>query len=98
MHETGRGERIRRYYHDHSGKKIPRWFSFLQYAKTPVVLVNRHIRSLDLDIVRIDNYRGGYMAAAHLLEKGHRKIAHLSGAAEFRRSAGSSARLFRRDG
>ncbi len=59
--------------------KTPALVSFLQYAKTPVVLVNRHIRSLDLDIVRIDNYRGGYMAASHLLDNGHRKIAHLSG-------------------
>ncbi len=59
--------------------KTPELVSFLQYAKVPVVLVNRHIRSLDLDIVRIDNYRGGYLAATHLLENGHRRIAHLSG-------------------
>lgn len=53
--------------------------SFLQTAQIPVVLVNRYIRSLDLDVVRIDNYRGGYLAAQHLLENGHRKIAHLAG-------------------
>lgn len=53
--------------------------SFLRTARIPVVLVNRYIRSLDMDIVRIDNYRGGYLAASYLIEKGHRRIAHLSG-------------------
>lgn len=53
--------------------------SFLQTVRIPVVLVNRYIRSLDIDVVRIDNYRGGYLAARHLTENGHRKIAFLSG-------------------
>lgn len=52
---------------------------FLQSASIPVVLVNRYIQSLDLDVVRIDNYRGGYMAAQYLLDQGHRRIAHLAG-------------------
>lgn len=52
---------------------------FLQHAHIPVVLVNRYIRSLDLDVVRIDNYRGGYLAAQYLIENGHRRIAHLAG-------------------
>ena len=53
--------------------------SFLQRMDIPVVLVNRYIRSLDLDVVRIDNYRGGYMAAQYLIENGHTRIAHLAG-------------------
>lgn len=53
--------------------------AILQEMKIPVILVNRHIRSLDLDIVRIDNYRGGYMSAQCLIDSGHRRIAHLSG-------------------
>lgn len=53
--------------------------NFLHTSKIPVVLVNRYIRSLDMDVVRIDNYRGGYMAAMLLLENGHRRVAHLSG-------------------
>lgn len=52
---------------------------FLRSSKIPVVLVNRYIRSLDMDVVRIDNYRGGYMAAMLLLENGHRRVAHLAG-------------------
>ncbi len=53
--------------------------AFLQNTDIPVILVNRYIRSLDLDVVRIDNYRGGYLAAQHLIENGHRRIAHLAG-------------------
>lgn len=64
--------------------------SFLQTATIPVVLVNRYIRSLDLDVVRIDNYRGGYLAAQHLMEQGHRRIAFLSGP---RASAANEDRL-----
>lgn len=52
---------------------------FLQSASLPAVLVNRYIPSLDLDVVRIDNYRGGYTAAEHLLEHRHRRIAMLAG-------------------
>lgn len=52
---------------------------FLRHSKIPVVLVNRYIRSLDMDVVRIDNYRGGYLAADHLAENGHKRIAHLAG-------------------
>ena len=45
----------------------------------PVVLVNRFVRSLDLDAVCIDNFRGGYMATHYLIQKGHVRIAHLCG-------------------
>ena len=53
--------------------------NFLRHTKIPVVLVNRYIRSLDMDVVRIDNYRGGYLAAEHLVENGHKRVAHLAG-------------------
>ena len=53
--------------------------SALTEVRIPVVLVNRYIRSLDLDVVRIDNYRGGYLAGQCLIDNGHRRIAHLSG-------------------
>lgn len=53
--------------------------NFLQNSSVPVILVNRYIKALDLDIIRIDNYRGGYMAARYLIDFGHKRIAHLSG-------------------
>lgn len=55
---------------------------FLHSTKLPVLFVNRHIRSIDMDLVRIDSYRGGYMAAEYLIRKGHRKIAHAAGDAQ----------------
>lgn len=56
--------------------------SFVNLLKTitiPVILVNRYIRSFDTDVVCIDNYRGGYIAASTLIKAGHRKILHLTG-------------------
>lgn len=56
----------------------------------PVVLVNRYIRSMDLNAVCIDNHRGGYLATTYLIDKGHKKIAHLAGP---RNSTASQDRL-----
>jgi LacI family transcriptional regulator len=53
--------------------------SLLKTVTCPVVLANRYIRSMDLNAVCIDNYRGGYMAASYLVEMGHQRIAHLAG-------------------
>ena len=53
--------------------------SILRNMMIPVVLVNRYIRSLNTDMIIIDNYNGGYMATRHLIENGHSKIAHLTG-------------------
>lgn len=53
--------------------------SEVKSAKTPVVFVNRYLRELDTDVVTVDNYRCGYMATSYLIERGHRKIYHLSG-------------------
>lgn len=50
----------------------------LQKIKLPVVFVNRYIHSVEADVVCIDNYMGGYIAASHLLENGHSKIAHVA--------------------
>lgn len=55
---------------------------FVDLLKTitvPVILVNRYLRSFDTDVVCIDNYRGGYMAASTLIQAGHKKILHLTG-------------------
>lgn len=59
--------------------ETPALVHFIQGTKTPVIMVNRYISALDLDMVRIDNYRGGYIAGKYLLDKGHRRIAVLSG-------------------
>ena len=56
----------------------PTLSAVLHRIRTPVVFVNRYIHSFETDTVCIDNYRGGYMAASHLVEKGHRSIAHIA--------------------
>lgn len=55
--------------------------TMLKKTACPVVLANRTLRSMDLNAVCIDNYRGGYMAASYLIDEGHTLIAHLAGPA-----------------
>jgi LacI family transcriptional regulator len=45
----------------------------------PLVVVGRHIPELADVCVYLDNELGGYVATQHLLEQGHRHIAHISG-------------------
>lgn len=45
----------------------------------PLVLVGRHIPQLSDNCVYLDNSRGGYLATRHLIERGHRRIAHVAG-------------------
>jgi DNA-binding LacI/PurR family transcriptional regulator len=46
--------------------------------EVPLVYLTMEARN-NLSIVTIDNYLGGRMAIAHLLEQGYRKIAHICG-------------------
>ena len=50
-------------------------------AKQPVIFVNRFLRTLDTDVVTVDNYRCGYMATSYLIGHGHRRVAHIAGPA-----------------
>lgn len=50
----------------------------LKKSKVPIVFVNRYIHSVDIDVVCIDNYMGGYMAATYLTENGHRKVGYVA--------------------
>ncbi|WP_109508078.1 LacI family DNA-binding transcriptional regulator [Nocardioides speluncae] len=47
-------------------------------AGLPTVFVDRRPRGVDADSVTVDNLAGGYDAARHLLQHGHRRIAVLS--------------------
>ncbi|HLT67294.1 MAG TPA: LacI family DNA-binding transcriptional regulator [Microbacterium sp.] len=46
---------------------------------TPVVLVDRTAPGSDFSSVAVDDVRGGYIAAHHLLEQGRRRIAFVGG-------------------
>jgi len=62
----------------------------LENLACPVVLLNRYLPSYETDVVAVDNYLGGFMAARHLLELKHHKVAVLIGPRE---SSASSERL-----
>ena len=53
--------------------------SLIPDIKTPIVFVNRFLHSLDTDVVTVDNYRCGYLATEYLIQRGHRRIAHIAG-------------------
>lgn len=57
-------------------------------AAVPLVVVNRLVRSDQLDCVTIDEYAGSALAVDHLVGLGHERIAHIDGAA----GAGAAAR------
>lgn len=50
----------------------------------PYVLIDNQQQDNDAYSVTIDNFKGGYTAATHLLELGHSSIAHLCGQEMFR--------------
>lgn len=43
----------------------------------PLVVLDREIKKMDIDVVSVDNVRAGYIATKHLLDLGHKKIAYL---------------------
>ncbi len=60
----------------------PQIVSILEKMDTPVILVNRYLRTYDTDLVTIDNYRCGYMSTKYLIDRGHKNIANLTGPAD----------------
>ena len=52
----------------------------IDYAKrVPLVIVQRVVPSLEAQCVNVDNIHGGYLATRHLIDLGHRRIAHITG-------------------
>lgn len=47
--------------------------------KVPVVLLERKVDLEGIACVYVDNFLGAYLATKHLIDKGHRKIAHIKG-------------------
>jgi LacI family transcriptional regulator len=45
----------------------------------PLVIVDREIEGVTADLVEVDHEHGGYLAARHLLDLGHRRIAAIAG-------------------
>jgi LacI family transcriptional regulator len=55
--------------------------ALLEFMKrdTPLIVVGRYLSGREDRCVYLDNEAGGVMAARHLLEHGHTRIAHISG-------------------
>lgn len=68
--------------------------SFLLGAGVPVVFVDRPAHGIEADIVMVDNEGGGRMAAEHLLQQGHERIAILLAPSYY--TTGRRLRGFRR--
>ncbi len=45
----------------------------------PVVLLDRNIKGEGIDRIRIDDVRGGYLAAEHLIDMGYKQLVHITG-------------------
>jgi len=51
----------------------------LKRANYPFVLIDRYFRDMETDFVVTDNKTGGFMAAEHLIQMGHRRIGVILG-------------------
>ena len=61
------------------GMYLEEHYAEIKKAGIPVVLVDCYSENSDFTAVNIDDFHGGYMAAKYLLDKGHRRIAHVTG-------------------
>jgi len=50
----------------------------------PIVCLDRDVDATSVPLVQVDNRLGARLATEHLLELGHRRIAHVAGAPELR--------------
>ena len=51
----------------------------LQNNHIPMVLVDREIDKFDADVVRLDDYQGGFLAGIQLARASHQKLCYLAG-------------------
>lgn len=54
------------------------WVFRLKEMRIPFVCVDAYPEGISTNIVEVDNYLGGYLAGKHLIEKGYRRLYHIS--------------------
>lgn len=62
-----------------SDDELLEWLEHENFKDTPVILLGRYIAELKDRCIHLDNEQGGYLATKHLIDCGHKKIAHISG-------------------
>lgn len=61
------------------GPRNLRLWRELAARKIPLVAILRRLPADDMIYVGVDNFKGGYIAAQHLIQRGHEIIGHLAG-------------------
>lgn len=59
--------------------ETPKLINCLKTMKCPIVLFNQEFKGMDVNVVGMDDFQGGYLAAKYLIEKGHKRIGLLMG-------------------
>jgi LacI family transcriptional regulator len=58
------------------------WETISSYKECgPIILCNEYKSEATIPVIRLDQVKGSYLGARHLIEKGHKKIAYCGGAA-----------------
>lgn len=73
------------------GQEAGHDISRIREAGVPCVVIDRDLGAEPVDQLLVDNHEGGYLAARHLLELGHRDIACVVGPSDLTPSAGRIA-------
>lgn len=79
LHKMISGERVDGLVIVGSNIQEKSFISTLLDGDIPFVLVERNFSDPRVNCIWVDNVRGGYLATRFLIDKGHRKIAHIAG-------------------
>lgn len=61
--------------------------TLLTEERVPVVIADRQMPDAEVDVVLVDNYRGGYLATEYLISLGHHRIGCITGPSDTTPSA-----------
>ena len=61
------------------GGRLPEQQLHALSERFPLILIGRYVPGLEHCCMRVDDLQGAYLATRHLIELGHRRIAHIAG-------------------
>lgn len=59
--------------------ETPSLIATLKSIEYPIVLLNQELKGIDVNVVSMDDYRGGYTATKYLIDRGHKRVGLLMG-------------------